>query len=158
MLTSAVLKHEDLDRRVVVFPLNHAIRGQGSSVDMRWILESRNCTPTVHFDVFEDKQGYEPGVDELQGMAIAAWEAAHELLEDERVAVVVTSTKGKDAPLFLAALAAKALKRLDSKAAKRVLGGKRMRNPRDAALKRIINKFGHWSECVSRHAINSNCV
>jgi hypothetical protein len=157
MLTSAVLKHEDLDRRVIVFPLNHSIRG-ASNADLRWAMESRNCTPTVHFNVLEDKHGYEPGVDELQGMAITAYEIADEIIEDERVAVVVTSSKGKDAPLFLAALAAKALGRLDKKAAKRALGGKRVKMPRDAVLKRLVTKFSGWSRVTAPHAIASNCV
>ena len=158
LLTTAVLKHEAIGRNVKVVPLNHAIRGMSTNVEMMWAMESRNCTSTVNFDVREGKEGFCPGFDEREGFAVTAWEIARELVEDENTAVIVVSTKGKDAPLFLAALAAKALARLDKKVFKQALAGKRMRNPRDKDLKRLVKAFSSWSEPVAVRAINSNCI
>lgn len=156
MLVTSFLKHSELGRNVHIWPCNLAIRDVRVGGTMEMLTESRNLTPTCHMEVREEKKvDFDPGHDEKEGMAFAAYDIARLLIEDRKAAVIVASIKGMDAPSFLVALAVGALNRLDKTAKKHVLGGKRGMRLRNPDLKRLANKFSSWSEVVGRHAINS---
>lgn len=158
-LGSACMKHAELGRCVHVWPLNVAVRDMQVNAHMEMATESRNLTPTCHFEVKESPpHGFDPGHDEKEGMALAAYDIARVLLGDRNAAVVVASKRGADATTFLVALATAALGRLDALAKKHVLGTKRGRGVKNPDLARIAKSFKEWSEVVGRHAINSNVV
>lgn len=127
-VTSAVAKQEALGRDVRVIALNLAIAKVARDAEHPCTSRMRDTEPTPHatFDVDEgvakDGTGYEAGHDEVEGMAIEAWELAEWLMADSDRAVVVASTRGGDAVATLAGMLVKVARRVDAKAARGLVG------------------------------------
>ena len=119
----------------------------------------RNGSPAENFDVVEPKKSkskqdqFEPGRAELVGIAVAAFEIAEFLVEDEQNAAIVVSKEGGDAARLVAACVAQVVRRqvVGAATAQAIVG--RSTQPAHPGLKKLVNKFKTWSKSTAKFEI-----
>jgi hypothetical protein len=152
-----VLQEMDcMGHTVRVYPLNYTIKASGSDVEIVPCHAYRKGSPAENYDV-DEKDGWDPGHAEMEGIAVLAYEIAEWLCENEGNAVVVVSNHCGDATRLLAGCAAQAVRRLLGKTSKEAsaIVGSQASKPRSSVLKKVYEDFGKWTKITARANITS---
>jgi len=153
---STVARLEDLDLRVHVFCLSMTLRRKVLGSDVVFPNEYNSGTPCATLDVHEDSKAWDPGHNELEGIAVAAWDVAR-LFEADPLgcAVVVVSKHGGDAARSLCGMAGQALRRiLDKSTASSVVGSQLVMPSKAGGWRVMVSAFRKSSEIVARSAVH----
>ena len=97
--------------------------------------------------------GWDPGRADLAGIAVAAWEIADYVVQDELNVAVVVSHAGGDAAKLLAGCAAQAIRRLATAEEARAVIGTEAPQPKKEQFKRIYKAFSRWTRTTAHHEI-----
>ena len=153
---STVARLEDLDLRVHVFCLSMTLRRKVLGRDVVFPNEYNSGIPCATLDVHEDAKSWDPGHNELEGIAVAAWDVAR-LFEADPLgcAVVVVSKNGGDAARSLCGMAGQALRRiLDKSTASSVVGSQLVMPSKAGGWRVMMSAFRKSSEIVARSAVH----
>jgi hypothetical protein len=145
----------DLDYHVTVYLMNTALANRRfCGAKVADCYEYRGGAQSANFDVDESETSWDPGHDELVGIAHSAYEIADYLIENDRNVAIVLSTRGKDAARLLAACAAQAVRKQAPRAvATSIIGPKAPHTT--GLLNNIYQKFPTWSRITAPHEITT---
>lgn len=171
--------YEDLDSRgysIAAWPLNNSIR-LPSDVTLMPCHAYRNGTPCENLDVDERvatkaqkkkakddacgddfQDGWDPGRADLAGIAIAAYEIADYILDDEDNAAVVVSELGGDATKLLVGCAAQAIRRIGTPEEAKKIFGSTIDHPAKPQFKKISTSFANWTRVTAQVEIMDHAL
>lgn len=154
--TSTVARIEDLDLRVHVVCLSLAMRRKVNGRDVNYPNEYNGGIPCATLDVHEDSKTWDPGYNELEGMAVAAWDVARLFEADPSgSAVVVVSKHGGDAARSLCGMAGQVLRRqVDKATAASIVGSQLVMPSKGGGWRPMVTAFRKSSEIASRSAVH----
>lgn len=138
--------------KIRVYPLNYAIKVSGVAAEVVPCHTYRKGSPAEDYDVAEEKDGWDAGHAEMEGIAVLSYEIAEWLCEDETNSVVVVSNVCGDAARLLAGCTAQAVRRVLGKTSESTteIIGSQASKPRCALLRKVYEDFGKWTKITAR--------